>query len=165
VNPTGHSFLAIDFETANFRSDSACSIGLVRVENGHFIEKQVHLIRPPSRFFQFSHIHGLTWNDVQHSHHFGELWPQIKHLFLNIEFVAAHNAGFDKRVLQGCCNKYGIQCPEMNFVCTMQLARNRWSIYPTRLSDVCRHLDIPLNHHEALSDAEACARIVLAGRA
>jgi DNA polymerase-3 subunit epsilon len=26
---------------------------------------------------------------------------------------------------------------------------------------VCRHLGIPLNHHDALSDAEACARIAI----
>jgi DNA polymerase-3 subunit epsilon len=30
-----------------------------------------------------------------------------------------------------------------------------------KLSSVCEHLDIPLNHHEAGSDAEACARIIL----
>jgi DNA polymerase III subunit epsilon len=29
------------------------------------------------------------------------------------------------------------------------------------LNLVCEHLQIPLNHHNALSDAEACARIVL----
>jgi len=30
------------------------------------------------------------------------------------------------------------------------------------LPDVCRHLGLPLQHHNALSDAEACANIVLA---
>jgi DNA polymerase-3 subunit epsilon len=44
----------------------------------------------------------------------------------------------------------------------MELARQVWRIYPTRLPDVCRHLGIALNHHHAVSDAEACARIVLA---
>ncbi|MFA5187667.1 MAG: exonuclease, partial [Patescibacteria group bacterium] len=33
---------------------------------------------------------------------------------------------------------------------------------PTKLPDVCRRLKIPLNHHDAASDAEACARIVMA---
>ena len=42
------------------------------------------------------------------------------------------------------------------------MARRAWNICPTKLSDVCRKLGIALNHHEALSDAMACARIVLA---
>jgi DNA polymerase-3 subunit epsilon len=29
------------------------------------------------------------------------------------------------------------------------------------LPDVCRYLGIQLNHHNALSDAEACAQIVI----
>ena len=47
----------------------------------------------------------------------------------------------------------------------VRLARAQWRIYPTALPDVCRHLRIPLRHHDAKSDAEACARIVLAAEA
>ena len=36
------------------------------------------------------------------------------------------------------------------------------SIFPTKLPDVCGHLDIPLNHHDAGSDSLACAKIVVA---
>jgi DNA polymerase-3 subunit epsilon len=36
-----------------------------------------------------------------------------------------------------------------------------WNIRPTKLSDVCKYFDIPLNHHDAASDALACAKIVL----
>jgi DNA polymerase III epsilon subunit-like protein len=43
-----------------------------------------------------------------------------------------------------------------------RFTRREWSIYPTKLSDVCQQLGIALNHHEALSDAMACAQIVLA---
>ena len=38
-------------------------------------------------------------------------------------------------------------------------------IRPTKLPDVCRRLGIPLLHHDAASDATACARIVLAAEA
>lgn len=44
----------------------------------------------------------------------------------------------------------------------MKLARRTWGLRPAKLPDVCRHLGIGLRHHDALSDAEACARIVLA---
>jgi len=44
----------------------------------------------------------------------------------------------------------------------VQIARRVWNIRPTKLSDVCAKLRIALNHPEALSDAMACAQIVLA---
>jgi DNA polymerase-3 subunit epsilon len=44
------------------------------------------------------------------------------------------------------------------------MARDIFGIYPTRLDCVCEALGIPLVHHRAASDAEACARIVLAAR-
>lgn len=154
-------FVAIDFETANYEKDSACSIGLVRVEDGQIVKKSVHLIKPPSNYFVFTYIHGLTWEDVKNSPHFGQLWPEIAPLFQDIDFVAAHNARFDQNVLLACCRKYQISPMQIPFHCTVHLARKTWGIYPTKLSDVCRILQISLNHHEALSDAAACAQIVI----
>jgi len=155
------NFLAFDFETANHSRDSACSIGLVRVENGQIRHKAVHLIRPPTREFIFTDIHGLSWKDVEHAPTFGELWPEIRPCFEGVDFVAAHNVGFDRKVLMECCALYGITPPELNYLCTVDLSRKTWQLFPTKLPDVCRHLGIQLNHHEALSDAEACARIVI----
>ena len=160
----GTKFVAIDFETANFQSDSACSIGLVRVEGTQIIRKEHHLIRPPYRNFQFTYIHGITWSDVAKAPDFGEVWPKISDIFDGVDFVAAHNVGFDRRVLLACCERYKIKAPVTEFVCTVQLARAKWNIRPTKLPDVCRHLDIKLAHHHALSDAEACARILLAAQ-
>ncbi len=156
------NFLAIDFETAGYKRDSACSVGLVKVVAGKIVEQAVHLIKPPSKEFVFTHIHGLTWQDVAKSADFGELWPKIAPLFENVEFLAAHNAPFDKGVLNACCTRYGIENPNLPFQCTVKIARAAWNIYPTKLSDVCRELQIELNHHEALSDALACAKIMLA---
>jgi len=156
------NFVAIDFETANYARDSACAVGLVKVVGGEIVDKAVHLIKPPTREFVFTYIHGLTWNDVAKSADFGKLWPTLEPLFEGTEFLAAHNASFDKGVLHGCCASYGIAVPSLPFRCTVQMARRAWNIRPTKLSDVCRKLGIALNHHEALSDAMACARIVLA---
>ena len=70
------NFVAIDFETANYSPDSACAIGLVKVVGGEIVDKAVHLIRPPTREFVFTYIHGLKWKDVARSDDFGTLWPQ-----------------------------------------------------------------------------------------
>jgi DNA polymerase-3 subunit epsilon len=162
VNRTTLNFMAIDFETANYSSDSACSIGLVKVNKGKIVYRKAHLIKPPTRQFVFTYVHGLTWTDVMKAPTFGELWIEIEPLFEGIDFLAAHNAKFDQRVLAACCERYGVEFPKLPFECSMNLARKVWNIYPTKLPDVCKHLEIELNHHEALSDSLACAQIILA---
>jgi DNA polymerase-3 subunit epsilon len=156
------NFVAIDFETANYAQNSACSIGLVKVNDGKIVDKAMHLIRPPSKEFVFTYVHGLTWRDVADADDFGKLWPEIESLLDGAEFLVAHNAPFDRGVLHACCEHYGLSRPSLPFRCTVQLARQTWSVFPTKLPDVCRYLSIPLNHHEALSDALACAQIVIA---
>ena len=159
------NFVAIDFETANNARDSACSVGLVKVAAGEIVATAVRLIRPPTREFLFTYIHGLAWKDVAKAPGFGEVWPELAPMLEGAEFFAAHNASFDKGVLSACCKSHGIATPALPFRCTMQMARRAWNLYPTKLSNVCEALNIPLNHHEALSDAMACARIVLAAEA
>ncbi len=155
-------FLAIDFETANYHRHSACAIGLVRVEKGEITSARSSLIRPPEKWFSFSHIHGLVWDDVRHAPSFLELWPEIEPYFSGIDFIVAHNAAFDRSVLNGTCAYYGIKAPVTGFQCTLQMSRKVLGIYPARLPDVCKRLGIKLdNHHDALSDAKACAEIML----
>jgi DNA polymerase-3 subunit epsilon len=154
-------FLALDFETADQGPDSACSIGLVRVEEGKVVAEAMKLIRPPRPDMVFTYIHGLTWDQVKDSPAFGGVWPEIAHLFEGVDFAVAHNAPFDRKVLQACCAAHGIEMPKLPFQCSVQIARRAFGIYPTKLSNVCQVLGIPLNHHEALSDARACAQIVM----
>jgi DNA polymerase-3 subunit epsilon len=109
----------------------------------------------------FSYLHGITWEDVASKPVFGDFWPTVRDLLDNVDFIAAHNASFDRSVLHACCDRHEHRPPLDNYVCTMKLARRLWDIRPTKLSDVCRHFDIRLKHHDAASDALACASIVL----
>ena len=156
------TFAAIDFETASYARDSACAIGIVVVADGRIAAREQFLIRPPSPDFVFTYIHGLTWDDVRDAPGFDALWPRMSAILEGADFLAAHNASFDSGVLGACCEAAGYAPPALPFVCTMNLARSQWRIFPTKLPDVCRKLGISLQHHQALSDAEACARIVIA---
>jgi len=156
------SFLAIDFETANGARDSACAIGLTKVSDGGIIHEESHLIRPPTSEFWFTHIHGLTWQDVMASPDFGDVWEIIEPHFSEADFIAAHNASFDRGVLNACCQTYGLRAPDIPYLCTVWLARDQWNLRPTKLPDVCNFLGIKLDHHHADSDARACAQIVIA---
>jgi DNA polymerase-3 subunit epsilon len=157
-----HTFVAIDFETADRYPDSACAIALVRVENWQITEQKCWLIRPPRKNFYFTYLHGISWRDVAEQPNFQELWPNLREFMRTASFLAAHNAPFDRSVLYACCRAARITPPGLRFRCTMELARQVWKIYPTKLPLVCARLGIPLNHHDAGSDAEACARIVIA---
>jgi DNA polymerase-3 subunit epsilon len=158
----GPTFVAIDFETADYSPDSACALGLVRVENHQIVQRTYSLIKPPRRRFVFTYLHGITWEDVAHQPTFAEFWPTVTPLLEGIDFLAAHNAPFDRSVLQRCCETAGIRPPKTPFQCTVRLARQTWNIYPTKLHNVCDCLGITLKHHHAASDAEACALIVIA---
>lgn len=159
------SFAAIDFETADHQRDSACSVAVVRIENGRIVDQLHTLLRPPRKEFVFTYLHGITWAMVRRAPTFGDAWPNLLKLLTGVELVAAHNASFDRGVLRSCAERAGLIIPDLRFECTVRLAREVLGIYPATLENVCRKLRIPLNkHHDALCDASASARIVLAAR-
>ena len=155
-------FTAIDFETANQALHSACAVALVRVKNGQVVERFSALIKPPPGEFMFTYIHGISHHTVREAKTFQQLWPQIQKFCDAAPLLAAHNAGFDRGVLMSCCGYYGIEPAPYTFACTVKLSRSVWPHLPRHTLDtVCRYLKIPLNHHQAESDAEACAKILL----
>lgn len=159
------AFVAIDFETASARRDSACAVGVAAACAGRVVLSRTYLIRPPVGQFTFTSLHGLGWEDVRDAPTFAELWPTLRAWLADAAFVAAHNAAFDRSVLHACCARYGLRPPRTRFICTVHLARTQWAVRPTKLPDVCGRLGIPLRHHDAGADAVACARIVLAAQA
>ncbi len=154
-------FTAIDFETADYGRDSACAVGLARVENEKIVHTSYRLIRPPRSDIRFTDIHGITWEDVEGEPLFEAVWPELADFFKGIDFITAHNAPFDKSILNACCAAAGLEPPPQPFVCTVKLSRSELGMKPATLSHVCHHLSIPLKHHNALSDAEACAKIMI----
>jgi DNA polymerase-3 subunit epsilon len=156
-------FVAIDFETADHPRDSACAVALVRVHGSEIVARSEFLIRPPRNSFLSRHVevHGITWAKVQSAQTFEEIWPEILPKIEGAKFLVAHNASFDRSVLEACCKAYGLTLPVRPFECTVKWARQVWNLRPTGLPDVCGSLGIPLIHHEPLSDAEACARIMI----
>lgn len=160
-NMMKNRFIAIDFETANHSRNSACALGIALVEKGKIVEKASFLIRPPVNYFCFTDIHGITWEDVKDKPSFETIWPNIAPFFKKTDFAAAHNAPFDRSVLEACCGHYGICLPSIDYRCTLALSRENLTMKSHSLDSVCSHLGIELNHHEALSDATACAKIMI----
>lgn len=156
------SFVAIDFETADERHDSACAIAMIRVDSDRITKRVYRLIKPPRSVFRYTYLHGISWDNVRNELTFGDVWQNEQHILNGVKMLVAHNASFDRAVLRCCTLAAGLQPPDLPFECTMRIARKVWRIQPTALPDVCRYLGLELRHHDAQSDAEACARIMIA---
>lgn len=157
------NFIAIDFETANEKRSSPCSIGIVVVRDGEIVEKVHHLIKPKEmRFMPINiGIHGIRPATVKNELEFDKVWEQIKAYFNNT-LVIAHNASFDISVLRNTLEFYNIKMPEFKYICTMKLSRNFYSnLENAKLNTVNKFLGYEFKHHDALADAMACSNILL----
>ncbi len=157
-------FVAIDFETANERPSSACQLGVIVVEQGQVVRKREWLIRPePCRFSSGNiAVHGITPDQVAGESGFDGLWGEIWGM-LRGQILVAHNARFDIGVLRACLIHFGLEIPAMEFSCTRALARQAWPGLPGYgLRALADFQGIQFRHHDALEDAEACAKLVSA---
>jgi DNA polymerase III, epsilon subunit and related 3''-5'' exonucleases len=157
------NFVAIDFETANFKRSSACSVGIAVVKNGEIEKSYSFLIKPYPNYFEPINvsIHHIRPEMVKDSPTLQELWSEIYPIIKDKPLVA-HNAPFDKSVLRSSIEAYDMECPNFEFYCSHKISKKLMpGLMSYKLSTVCGELDIDLNHHEAKSDAEGCAKVVL----
>ena len=149
-----NTFTAIDFETAHGKRWSICQVGLVHVEDGVIKEQLSILVQPPGNFYwdRFIDIHGITPEQTANSPSFDKIWHQIEP-YIIFQNVVAHNGfSFDFPCLNQTLDYYNIIPPQYFKFCTLK-------IYGEALSSLCKKNKIPLNHHDALSDALACAEL------
>jgi DNA polymerase-3 subunit epsilon len=153
----GH-FVAFDFETANNNRASACQVGLVVFTNGREERHFVSLIKPLVPGFIHTSIHGIGHEQVRTAPGFREVYQHIANDLWHLPWVA-HNMPFDFGVLKACLAACHLTLPIMGRICTLQASKQALALPNYRLSTVADHFSLPLNHHEALSDARACGNI------
>ncbi|MEU1970108.1 exonuclease domain-containing protein [Microbacterium sp. NPDC019599] len=158
-------FTAIDFETANSSSASACSVGLARVRDGRIVATGGWLIRPPAghdRFFDVNtRIHGIREEDVADAKGWSDQLSDLA-AFVGDDILVAHNAGFDMTVLRRACEATGDVCPPYRYACTVQVARRVYQLDSYRLPSVAAVAGfMDFAHHDAAADALACAHIMI----
>jgi len=148
-------FTAMDFETAQSNPASICQVGLVRVVDGEVVEKVDRLVRPPNNFYFAKNveIHGIQPIQTEDSPTFEVIWHEIKHL-IEDQVVVAHNVGFDVGCLRSALAYYDEIQPDFEERCTRR-------IFGRGLAYLSQKYKIPLQHHDALSDAHACAQLYL----
>lgn len=159
------TFTAIDFETATGHPESACAVGIVTVNDGVIVEEYYTLIQPPNNEYWYRNImvHGIKPIETINGKTFDQLYPEIQKRLFGRKIVA-HNEAFDRRVLTKTMKAYGLYYDELEIAdmweCTCKIYRKK-GYKPANLKHCSDLNNIELVHHEALSDARACAKLYL----
>lgn len=169
-------FAAIDFETANSERTSVCSVGLVVFRNGIETDSYYSLIQPEPNYYNWfcTKVHGLCREDTDEAPVFPKVWKEVEKLLkLSDEDarkfqtpylpLVAHNKAFDENCLKAAFRCYQMDYPNYVFHCTLLASRRVFRDAPNhKLDTIAALCGYELhNHHHALADAEACARIAL----
>jgi DNA polymerase-3 subunit epsilon len=159
------NFTAIDFETANGGSASPCAVGLVKVAEGKIVDTFSTLIKPPypNDWFATGNIgvHGIHPQDVVDAPTWGEALEEMLG-FIGSDDLIAHNAGFDMGVLKASAALIEYELPDLRYGCSLVMARKTYNLDSYRLNQVAYAIGHEeFDHHDALADSDACARIVI----
>ena len=157
------NFVALDFETANYKHTSICQVGIAVFENGEIVDKQSFLVKPTPNHFENLHIsiHGIRPENVTDKPSFDKYWSSISHYFENRE-VIAHNASFDFSALRHTLQLFDIPFPNTTYYCSMLLSKRIMAgLMNYQLQTVCKEFNIEFDHHDALSDAVAAGKLIV----
>lgn len=156
-------YICFDVETPNRRNDRMSAIGVCVVENGAVTKEFYSLVDPEEPFEEFNiALTHITPELVENAPTFKDLWAGLAPTF-DSGLLVAHNAQFDMSVLSKCLKDYGISFGGMtSYICTCRMSKRLMpDLENHRLDTICRALKIPLQHHNALSDARGCAEILI----
>lgn len=162
------NYIAIDFETANYYKNSACSVGLVRFIDGKEIDSCYSLIHPAKMYFipeWTETIHHISYDDVRDKPYFPEVWDTIVMPFINktpnIPLVAHNGNMFDMPVIRNCCEYFGMDTPNLKYFDSLIIAKKTWpELDSHRLTALGEYFKIDYLAHDALEDSRTCGQII-----
>src|SRR5699024_292375 len=110
-------------------------IGIVVADEQGIVDEFYSLINPLMAFTPFNtYIHGITESDVADAPTFPEIWPSMLK-YISEHPVIAHNASFDMGVIRHTLDYYQMRYPEMDYLCTANIARRVWPELPNHKLD------------------------------
>lgn len=156
-------FIAFDLEMPGQKDLRISAIGITVVEGGEIVGNYYHLVNPETEFDPFViDLVGITPEMVENEPTFPEIWREIEDI-MDSGILVAHGAAGDLKTLCACLSHYGIKWKDkIPYLCTCDIGI---AFYPHlehySLDFLCEHIGVDLNHHNALSDSEGCARLII----
>jgi len=155
--------IVLDTETTGLRgAPHLIELGAVRIVDGDVADQFESLVRPEVPIEPEAHaIHGIGHDDVADAPPAGEVLARFRE-WAGEDWLAAHNAPFDARVLAYECGRSGVEPPPGPFLDSLRLSRRFLPDAPDHtlatLSQMLELEDGP--HHRALSDAVYCWKVI-----
>nr|WP_083486590.1 PolC-type DNA polymerase III [Alicyclobacillus ferrooxydans] len=159
------TFVVFDTETTglNAREDTLIELSAVKVVNGEIVDTFTTLIDPLRRIPQkVSELTGITDDMVRGQPQLEDALNRFRSFASGAVWVA-HNAEFDVGFLGQCARRLSMPDWKEPVIDTLALAR---ALYPGeknyRLKTLTQKFEVQLvNHHRALADSEATAKVFL----
>lgn len=157
-------FYVIDVETANADYSSICQIGIAEFNNGQLTNTWETLVNPNDYFDGMNiSIHGITKKMVKHSPTFSEIYEKIKQTTENN--IVFHHMPFDRIAINRACELNQLELIRTDWLDSAKVVRRTWEEFAYSgygLSKITNHLGIKFKHHNALEDAIATGKVLLA---
>ncbi len=163
-HPVDGEFVVFDIETTGLEAekDKLTEIGAVKIKGGEVVDSFNTFVNPGIHIPEFiTKLTGITDEMVAEAPDIEQALNAFMH-FAGEFPVIAHNASFDTGFIKYNAKKMGKRFGNA-VIDTLQLSR---SLFPDlgkyKLNLVAKHLGVKLeNHHRAVHDAEATARIFI----
>jgi DNA polymerase-3 subunit epsilon len=157
-------FIAIDVETANPDMSSICQVGIAGFSDRDIAFEWKSLVDPEDWFSPFNiNVHGITEDMVVGAPTLPELETEVRQ-YLEGRVVVCHTP-FDRVSIHQAFTSYELVPPVATWLDSARVSRRTWSEVSQRsygLASVCEIIGYEFAHHDALEDAKAAGRVLLA---
>ena len=157
-------FFSIDVETANADYSSICQIGIAEFKNGVLVDKWLSLVNPETHFDDMNYeIHGIGPDEVEDAPKFNELYSDLYDKLKGS--IVVHHMPFDRVSMNRVCIKYDIKFIDVRWLDSARIVKRVWSQFSKKgygLKNVSNFLNIDFKHHDALEDAIAAGKVIVA---
>lgn len=147
-------YLVLDIESPNTFIRSVSAIGIVIIKNNKKVDEIYSLINPED-FFEDDIIEltNITPEMVKDAPKFNEYWKNIENLLLKYPIIG-HNIKYDLTVISRTLERYGLEVPDFEYICTLNLSRKYLKLDSYSLTSIMKDLNVDYDAHNALADAE-----------
>jgi len=156
------NYVAVDVETANADRASICQIGIAEFGPAGVGRTWATLVNPNDYFDWMNvSIHGIDEDAVRDAPNFSEILPQICDFCE--DRIVVHHMSFDRVALSRAFQRNDLPELRATWLDSARVARRTWEQFSRRgynLKNLAYELEIPLDHHDALSDAIAAGSVI-----